>query len=132
LLIILCDKADKVFQCVLLGAVVVVVVVVVVVPLLLLPQAQLHQAQGDRAAAVHDYSLNLARLDAERAQGSDVTEALLFLAEYAKVTDEGDVQGFKQHSCCCCYQGGRCAARALHSFFSSDCGGGGMSTSIPV
>ncbi|WIA34840.1 hypothetical protein OEZ86_013138 [Tetradesmus obliquus] len=46
--------------------------------------AKLHEAQGERATAAHYYALNLARLDAERVQGGDVTEALLFLAEYAK------------------------------------------------
>ncbi|KAF6260843.1 POT family-domain-containing protein [Scenedesmus sp. NREL 46B-D3] len=46
--------------------------------------AKLHEAQGERATAAHYYALNLARLDAERVQGGDVTEALLFLAEYTK------------------------------------------------
>jgi hypothetical protein len=48
-------------------------------------QAKLHEAQGERSTAAHYYALNLARLDAERVQGGDVTEALLFLAEYTKV-----------------------------------------------
>jgi hypothetical protein len=48
-------------------------------------QAKLHEAQGERQTAAHYYALNLARLDAERVQGGDVTEALLFLAEYTKV-----------------------------------------------
>jgi hypothetical protein len=45
----------------------------------------LHEAQGERSAAAHYYALNLARLDAEGASGADATEALLYLAEYAKV-----------------------------------------------
>jgi hypothetical protein len=48
-------------------------------------QAKLHEVQGERSTAAHYYALNLARLDAERVQGGDVTEALLFLAEYTKV-----------------------------------------------
>jgi hypothetical protein len=48
-------------------------------------QAKLHEAQGERAAAAHYYALNLARLDAEGVTGTDATEALLYLAEYAKV-----------------------------------------------
>lgn len=48
-------------------------------------QAKLHEAQGERAAAAHYYALNLARLDAEGVTGADATEALLYLAEYAKV-----------------------------------------------
>jgi hypothetical protein len=48
-------------------------------------QAKLHEAQGQRSAAAHYYALNLARLDAEGVTGTDATEALLYLAEYAKV-----------------------------------------------
>lgn len=55
------------------------------VPLLPPSQAKLHEAQGERPAAAHYYALNLARLDAEGLAGADATEALLYLAEYAKV-----------------------------------------------
>ncbi|KAF8061421.1 APC8 [Scenedesmus sp. PABB004] len=47
--------------------------------------AKLHEAQGEAGQAAHYYALNLARLDGEGAGGADVTEALLFLAEYAKL-----------------------------------------------
>jgi hypothetical protein len=53
-----------------------------------MPQAKLHEAQGERAAAAHYYALNLARLDAEGVTGADATEALLYLAEYAKVSTD--------------------------------------------
>ena len=48
-------------------------------------QAKLHQARGETDKAAHYYRTNLERIEAENISGSDQLDALLYLAEYAKV-----------------------------------------------
>lgn len=48
-------------------------------------QAQLHDALGQQQAAAHYFALNLQRIDAEGLTGSDLVDALQYLAEYYKV-----------------------------------------------
>lgn len=53
--------------------------------LLMCLQAQLHDALGQRTAAAHYYARNLQRIDAEGLTGSDLVEALQYLAQHCKV-----------------------------------------------
>jgi hypothetical protein len=48
-------------------------------------QAKLHQLLGHSAEAAHYYRADLDRLDGQGATGSDVAEALTFLASYHSV-----------------------------------------------
>jgi anaphase-promoting complex subunit 8 len=46
--------------------------------------AKLHASMGQRDEAAHFHRLNLQRLDDDHAEGSELVEALQFLAQYAK------------------------------------------------
>lgn len=49
-------------------------------------QAKLHQARSETREAAHYFRMNLERIEAENITGSDQLDALIYLAEYAKVT----------------------------------------------
>jgi len=49
-------------------------------------QAKLHQARNETREAAHYFKMNLERIEAENITGSDQLDALIYLAEYAKVT----------------------------------------------
>ncbi len=49
-------------------------------------QAKLHQARNETREAAHYFKMNLERIEAENISGSDQLDALIYLAEYAKVT----------------------------------------------
>lgn len=49
-------------------------------------QAKLYQARGETAEAAHYFRTNLDRIEAENISGSDKLDALLYLAEYSKVS----------------------------------------------
>jgi hypothetical protein len=86
-------------------------------------QAKLHEAQGQRSAAAHYYALNLARLDAEGVTGTDATEALLYLAEYAKVSRQ-----LHRHiySHCKANRTFCCVRDCQHNEWAQGAGGGGV------
>lgn len=48
-------------------------------------QAKLHQARAETREAAHYFRMNLERIEAENITGSDQLDALIYLAEYAKV-----------------------------------------------
>ncbi len=48
-------------------------------------QAKLHQARNETREAAHYFKMNLERIEAENISGSDQLDALIYLAEYAKV-----------------------------------------------
>ena len=52
----------------------------------LVMQAKLHQARNEMREAAHYFRMNLERIEAENITGSDQLDALIYLAEYAKVT----------------------------------------------
>ena len=52
----------------------------------MLEQAKLHQARNETREAAHYFRMNLERIEAENITGSDQLDALVYLAEYAKVS----------------------------------------------
>lgn len=48
-------------------------------------QAKLHQARSETREAAHYFRMNLERIEAENISGADQLDALMYLAEYAKV-----------------------------------------------
>lgn len=61
-------------------------------------QAKLHQARNEMREAAHYFRMNLERIEAENITGSDQLDALIYLAEYAKVTGRILI---KVHASCC-------------------------------
>ena len=50
-------------------------------------QAKLHQARSETREAAHYFRMNLERIEAENISGADQLDALMYLAEYAKVSE---------------------------------------------
>ncbi len=63
-------------------------------------QAKLHQARDETREAAHYFRMNLERIEAENITGSDQLDALIYLAEYAKVNPAASLSVCISHASC--------------------------------